>query len=624
MIWSALALLGVVAVAVPLAGWTSPVAEQRALPTAQINDNRTPAGTRVGSTHRLRLDVQWTAWTFNSQTAREVPMLAFAEVGRAPSIPGPHLRVPLGTRIEVSVTNPLTDRTITIRGLGSQVGNQRDSLVIAPGQTVEHQFTADAVGTFHYWGATSDATTHNRRFGHDSQLNGAFIVDAPGAPADDRIFLMTLWSDSTDADGTFSTAREFWAINGTAWPETERLQYTVGDSIHWRVINASGDTHPMHLHGFYFRVDARGAHGRDTVYAAADRRMAVTERLLPGETMKMVWSPERAGGWIFHCHMTVHLEPPPPIVGQAPAAEAHDPAHHTEQGMAGLILGIEVAPRASEAAATPRPRRQMRLFVNSDSTAADVRGRRFAFVLQEGATEPAPDSLPAPGSTLVLRRDEPTAITVINRSPAPTSIHWHGLELESYYDGVVGMGGMPGMRTPPVMPGDSFTVHITPPRRGSFMYHTHMDDVMQQVGGLYAPFIVLDPGERWDPEHDITLMTSNHFTHGLALNGERPPAPLEMRVGERYRLRIANITVQNPNLQFQLRRDSTVLTWRPIAKDGFDLPAVQATPAPATQSVSNGEILDVEVVPDRVGPMRFEIRSGTGLLLITQLINVRP
>ena len=621
---SALALLGLVAVAVPLAGWTSPDAEPRALPTAQINENRTPAGTRVGSTHQLRLDVQWTAWTFNSKTARDVPMLAFAEVGRAPSIPGPLLRVPLGTRIQVSIANPLTDRTITIRGLGSQVGNARDSLVIAPGQTVDHEFAADAVGTFHYWGATSDATAHNRRFGHDSQLNGAFIVDAPGTPDDDRIFIMTLWSDSTNPNGSFNVSREFWAINGTAWPETERLRYTVGDSVRWRVINASGDTHPMHLHGFYFRVDAHGALGRDTVYAEANRRMAVTERLRPGDTMEMVWSPDRAGGWIFHCHMTVHLGVPPPIVGQAPAAEAHDPAHHTEQGMAGLLLAIDVAPVGVVVSAEPIPRRQMRLLVNSDSTAADVRGRRYAFVLHDGAAEPAPDSMPMPGSTLVLRRDEPTAITVVNRTPAPTSIHWHGLELESYYDGVVGLGGMPGMRTPPVMPGDSFTVHITPPRRGSFMYHTHLDDVPQQVGGLYAPFIVLDPGEAWDPEHDITLMAANHFTHGLALNGAAVPPEIAMRVGERYRLRIANITVSNPNIQFQLRRDSTLLAWRPLAKDGFDLPAAQATLRPAVHFVSNGEILDVEVVPDAAGPLRFEIRTGAGRLLITQMINVRP
>ena len=84
----------------------------------------------------------------------------------------------------------------------------------------------------------------------------------------------------------------------------------------------------------------------------------------------------------------------------------------------------------------------------------------------------------------MLHRGEPTTITVVNQSGEPTSIHWHGLELESYYDGVVGLGGMPGTRTPPIMPADSFDVHITAPRSGTFMYHSHFEDVRQQNGGL--------------------------------------------------------------------------------------------------------------------------------------------
>jgi manganese oxidase len=40
------------------------------------------------------------------------------------------------------------------------------------------------------------------------------------------------------------------------------------------------------------------------------------------------------------------------------------------------------------------------------------------------------------GPTLVLRRGEPVAITLVNRLSEATSIHWHGMELESYYDGV--------------------------------------------------------------------------------------------------------------------------------------------------------------------------------------------
>lgn len=597
----------------------------RSLPIARINDNRIAAGTLRDGVLTLRLVVQWTSWTLNPETARDLPMLAFAEEGKPPQIPGPALRVPRGTRVRLSLRNPLPDLTVTLRGLGSHATDARDSLVIAPGATVEHEYVAEAEGTFFYWGTISGATAPVRRFGYDSQLNGALVVDAPGAPRDDRVFLISLWSDSTNADGSFNIDREFWAINGRAWPHTERLAYTLGDSVRWRVINASADVHPMHLHGFYYRIDARGANGRDTVYAPAARRMVVTERLRPGETMQLVWSPDRPGGWVFHCHMTVHLLMPGKLAGQADAPHAHDAQEHTAQGMAGLILGIDVRPSPGYVgAAEPVARRAMRLHVTSALTPADSGRRRRAFVLQEGEREPAADSLLLPGSTLVLRRGEPTAITVVNRSPEPTSIHWHGLELESYYDGVVGVGGMPGARTPAVMPNDSFTVHITPPRTGTFMYHTHFEDVPQQVSGLYAPFLVLEPDVPRDAERELLLMLGNHPQGGLALNGERQPSARTLRVGERYRLRLFNITVASPNAVMQLMRDSVPVSWRALARDGFDLPPEQATLRSARQPISNGEIFDFEVTPDRAGEMTFEVRGGTGRLLLALPVRVVP
>ena len=48
------------------------------------------------------------------------------------------------------------------------------------------------------------------------------------------------------------------AINGRSFPHGELIEPMVGDTLRWRWINASDRNHPMHLHGFYFRVDAKG------------------------------------------------------------------------------------------------------------------------------------------------------------------------------------------------------------------------------------------------------------------------------------------------------------------------------------------------------------------------------
>jgi len=56
-------------------------------------------------------------------------------------------------------------------------------------------------------------------------------------------------------------------------------------------------------------------------------------------------------------------------------------------------------------------------------------------------------------------------------------VHWHGLEIESYYDGVVGVSGVEEHLTPMIAPGDSFQMRITPPRPGSYIYHTHVNEI---------------------------------------------------------------------------------------------------------------------------------------------------
>jgi FtsP/CotA-like multicopper oxidase with cupredoxin domain len=618
-------LLALVVSALQATSPTPPVPPAVAdLPVAVINDNRTPAGTLRDGVLTLRLVATWSSWTLKSTTARNLPMLAFAEEGKAPVIPGPMIRIPLGTRVNVSIQNPFTDFSIVVRGLMSPSHPGRDSLVIEPGTTAQRQFVADGEGTHFYWATISGATQPQRRFGYDSQLNGAFVVDGPSSSGrSDRIFVITLFSDSTAPNGRHRFDREFWSINGRAWPETERLEYSLGDSITWRVINASADVHPMHLHGFYFRVDARSALGRDTLYAPDQRRMAVTELMVPGTTMSMTWSPDRPGGWIFHCHMTVHLLPHGKLAGQ-PEPEHHgDPQRHTENGMNGLILAMNVKPRGVETPASPpSSRRQLRMIIRSDSVPTDS-ARRFAFVLQTGDKEPPADSLPVPGSRVVLRRDEPTTITVVNKAGEPASIHWHGIELDSYYDGVVGIGTMSGSVTPAIMPADSFQVHITAPRSGSFMYHTHFDDVRQQRGGLYAPLTVIEPDAQLDSEHDLAFMVANG-TSGVLLDGSRSPAPLTLRAGQAYRFRIANITVSNPGLIMSVVQDSALVSWRAVAKDGFDLAAAHATERPARQVISNGEIYDFEVTPARPGEMAFEVRAGNGNLFVRRLLRVVP
>ena len=52
-----------------------------------------------------------------------------------------------------------------------------------------------------------------------------------------------------------------------------------------------------------------------------------------------------------------------------------------------------------------------------------------------------------------------------------------------------------------------------------------------------------------------------------------------------------------------------VVHWRPVAKDGFDLPRAMQVPRPARHVVSMGETYDFEYTPEHTGTLRLEVRT---------------
>jgi FtsP/CotA-like multicopper oxidase with cupredoxin domain len=610
--------------------------------TVAANDNRTPAGAYVGDTLVLRLTVATVAWHFVGDSNPPLTVAAFAEEGKTPTIPAPLIRVRTGTPIHVTIRNTFDD-TLIVRGLSDR-SPAVDSLILLPRTTREVTFSRTHAGTYEYWATLAEwqrnvpLPPQARRHGlmrprFDSQLVGALVVDPPGAAPNDRIFVITETVDQAPPirnDPRGMPGREFTAINGHSWPYTERLHYSVGDTARWRIINATFQSHPMHLHGFYFRVDAQGSAEAnvDSVLPPAQRRMVVTELLkFGGDTRTITWSPDRPGDWVFHCHLASHVTKLPRVDQPDdlvyPDNHDHgDPDRHALTGMNGLVLGITVD-GADQAQTAWRPAKQLRLFVQSDSAPGDS-ARRWGYVLQRGA-EPRRDSIESPGPVLVLTRGEPTNITVVNHTPQPTSVHWHGIELESYYDGVAGWSGSMGHTEPAIRPESTFAVHITPKRAGTFMYHTHFNDMRQQYGGLVGPLIVLEPGQKWDAEREVLVVISDGPRAGLRVNGTPAPPPRDLHVGTTYRIRVADVAIYQQNLLVRLVRDSSVLRWRAVAKDGFTLPSQQATVRSSNASVNSGETADFEFTPDTPGDLKLEIdRAGNFAFHAAMLLHVLP
>ena len=603
-----------------------------------INDNRKPAGVLREGVLTLNLRARVATWHPDGDDDPGVNVQAFAERGRAPEIPGPLIRVPAGTVVEATLENAVPNTTLVVHGLSSrsfQGAADTVSMSVAFGATHRIRFRLDAPGTYYYWGTTSGRRL-GMRIHEDAQLTGAIVVDERSksgfaTPPRDRILLIGMMGDTTGGENLRKDREHLlFVVNGRSWPHTERLFYNLGDTIRWRVLNTTVDPHPMHLHGAYYRVESRGNGDRDSTYASDERDVVNTEFLSPGATMMMSWSPVHAGNWLFHCHIPEHFSARGSlgIWRSAMGDGKHPIANHALEGMSGLVIGISVRSKSDAVAATSdQRRRRLRLLVrtNVGSTAA---APFYGFTLHESGPEPSVDSGFHAGPPIVLMRGQPVGIMVVNRTNVPTAIHWHGIELESYFDGVAGFSGTQQRLAPVIAPRDSFEARFTPPHAGTFMYHTHIDETRQQRAGLAGVLLVLEPGKRYDPATDIPILISSPSddeseAHRVLLNGSLTPPPLDLERGVRYRLRFVNITTGRPGMRVEMRRDSALAMWTPLAKDGADLPASRRVMQPARQRISIGETFDFEVTPSLPGTTRLEMLTVGGTLLGVVLMHVR-
>jgi len=93
-----------------------------------------------------------------------------------------------------------------------------------------------------------------------------------------------------------------WSINNIVWnKDVPPLPIAAGERVELVMINRTGMSHPMHLHGHQFQVveiDGKRFSGavRDVVLVPPGRRVVV------------VFDANNPGRWAFHCHLLYHLD----------------------------------------------------------------------------------------------------------------------------------------------------------------------------------------------------------------------------------------------------------------------------------------------------------------------------
>jgi manganese oxidase len=155
-----------------------------------------------------------------------------------------------------------------------------------------------------------------------------------------------------------------------------------------------------------------------------------------------------------------------------------------------------------------------------------------------------------PGPTIEINEGDRVRFVVENRLPEITTVHWHGLEVPFYMDGV------PGVSMDPIQPGGRFVYEFTVHQHGTFFYHSHLP--MQEMLGMIGFFIV-HPKRPYQPHvardyafilQEWALLPNNSVPNTLSMefnwltmNGKTGPdiTPLLCKPGERVRIRFVNM-----------------------------------------------------------------------------------
>jgi FtsP/CotA-like multicopper oxidase with cupredoxin domain len=176
-----------------------------------------------------------------------------------------------------------------------------------------------------------------------------------------------------------------------------------------------------------------------------------------------------------------------------------------------------------------------------------------------------------------------------------------------------------------IAPSDSFVARLTLARAGTFIYHTHLNDLEQLTSGLYGAIIVVEPGETFDSSRDPVFVAGwdgDAEPPRVLLNGDSTPPPIAWRLGARHRLRFVNIGpagVMFPTITL----GTDTVAWRALAKDGAALPVPQQVVGRASTILDVGETADFEFAPSKRGEYTLSFIRSKQVRPLVQTIIVR-
>jgi manganese oxidase len=210
------------------------------------------------------------------------------------------------------------------------------------------------------------------------------------------------------------------------------------------------------------------------------------------------------------------------------------------------------------------------------------------------------------GPTIEAVEGDHVRIYVTNKLEAPTTVHWHGIFLPN------GMDGVGGLTQKAIQPGETFKYEFTFKQHGTFMYHSHHDEMTQMAMGMMGLVVVHPREPKTQVDHDFAIMLSewridvgahrpnpNEMTdfNVLTMNARVFPgtAPLVVKRDSHVRIRIGNLSAMDHH-PIHLHGHRFFIT----ETDGGEIPESARWPE-TTTLVAVGQTRTIEFVADALG-----------------------
>lgn len=232
------------------------------------------------------------------------------------------LLVRQGERVRLRVINASTTESQVLALAGHRLrithsdGNplsaavETEAVRLGAGERADLEFVADNPGRWRFQslspghftrGLAIDVLYEGREadpaqgFDPYASPNVATYAQFGGPPHPDepqRVYDLTLSGDYDNG--------ESWTINGKRAPFTDPLDLSQGDRVRLKLYNASGEDHPMHLHGHSFQlvaIEGQPVNGpiKDTLTVGPEQRYEIE------------FVGNNPATWLFHCHNIVHM-----------------------------------------------------------------------------------------------------------------------------------------------------------------------------------------------------------------------------------------------------------------------------------------------------------------------------